>query len=689
MVDGPDGPRAAPDPHPGPDREARTTPCASAAPAAGATSTATSAATATRPRRATRSWRDARRRRRRDGDARPADQGPLLPEEWYEDAVGGVLAQIGRLDDRDDHRGRRAMTATDRAADELALARIARERDDAGRRLAKTRDIAAWQATMARLDAEEAVARRAAGAVGKAPEIVDYLRSLRALGRRRTRRTPGAGHGDLRRLEVQGFQRMDYELTPMPSTGLARRYRPHRARHKDRWSLVGARGFEPPTSSSRTMRATKLRHAPTEGARLTEPADDTASVGEGSAARGQPDRVVADVLGRSVLRRRVIDPQRAPLGLGDRVRDAHVERAPAAGAAGGHDHLVGELLARRVEDRDPERGLEDVRAAGDPSGVAERGAEGRSVDEHRRQLIGEVRTADGTVQDDPFAAEHGHRLALDLEDDRLDGRELGQRVDDLGEAELHRGRAAARIELGREVDGRDAVLDGQAEQVGAGRDRGTDRRVAVTAGDATEEGAHGRRRDGDRLRHLAQGRHEALDPGLAIEHEVGPDDHRLAREWRVGLGVAVGPVLGSPEGSVVGDSDGVALGSGVRSGPGSTLALGVGEMGGTAPEVAAGPTAGGGDQHGPEDERDREALGGEHRMGSSGRNGVSLYRRPRTSQDHRRDVTIRSQAIGGPGAGRHRSRASAVRSPPSSSACSAAIARPRPLLPAWRDGSAL
>ena len=32
-------------------------------------------------------------------------------------------------------------------------------------------------------------------------------------------------------------------------------------------ALVGARGFEPPTSSSRTMRATKLRHAPTESAR--------------------------------------------------------------------------------------------------------------------------------------------------------------------------------------------------------------------------------------------------------------------------------------------------------------------------------------------------------------------------------------------------------------------------------------
>src|SRR6187397_2504544 len=36
----------------------------------------------------------------------------------------------------------------------------------------------------------------------------------------------------------------------------------------DKVGLVGARGFEPPTSSSRTMRATKLRHAPTEGARL-------------------------------------------------------------------------------------------------------------------------------------------------------------------------------------------------------------------------------------------------------------------------------------------------------------------------------------------------------------------------------------------------------------------------------------
>ena len=33
-----------------------------------------------------------------------------------------------------------------------------------------------------------------------------------------------------------------------------------------RLKLVGARGFEPPTSSSRTTRATKLRYAPTDPA---------------------------------------------------------------------------------------------------------------------------------------------------------------------------------------------------------------------------------------------------------------------------------------------------------------------------------------------------------------------------------------------------------------------------------------
>ena len=54
-------------------------------------------------------------------------------------------------------------------------------------------------------------------------------------------------------------------------------------------SLVGARGFEPPTSSSRTMRATKLRHAPTEcpllqGRRMIAQADDDPAETGGPAA---------------------------------------------------------------------------------------------------------------------------------------------------------------------------------------------------------------------------------------------------------------------------------------------------------------------------------------------------------------------------------------------------------------------
>ena len=49
-----------------------------------------------------------------------------------------------------------------------------------------------------------------------------------------------------------------------PATSTQSRSRPLRRRRTRKSQFVGARGFEPPTSSSRTMRATKLRHAPTE-----------------------------------------------------------------------------------------------------------------------------------------------------------------------------------------------------------------------------------------------------------------------------------------------------------------------------------------------------------------------------------------------------------------------------------------
>ena len=79
-------------------------------------------------------------------------------------------------------------------------------------------------------------------------------------------------------------------------------------------------------------------------------------------------------------------------------------------------------LPARVEDRDPERRLEDVGVAGDPARVADRGAVGRPVDEDRRQLVVVVGAADRAVEDDALAAEDGHGLALDLEDHRLDRR---------------------------------------------------------------------------------------------------------------------------------------------------------------------------------------------------------------------------------------------------------------------------
>ncbi|HMK93310.1 MAG TPA: hypothetical protein VK576_09955 [Thermoleophilia bacterium] len=100
--------------------------------------------------------------------------------------------------------------------DQQAVARIARGREDAARRLAKTRDIGAWQTKMARLDAEAAVVQAAGGRrVLDPPEIVDHLRSLPRLW------ADAGPHGRqaivqavFARLEVLGFERLEYELTP-------------------------------------------------------------------------------------------------------------------------------------------------------------------------------------------------------------------------------------------------------------------------------------------------------------------------------------------------------------------------------------------------------------------------------------------------------------------------------------------
>jgi hypothetical protein len=118
-----------------------------------------------------------RRRRKNLQDTRI--KGHSYARSWYEDAVGAILGQIGRVDDMTITEVVRLHASHAPRADELTLARISRSREDAARQLAKARDLAAWQAAMARLDPEETVARRPIEPHRLSPaEIVDYSRSL-------------------------------------------------------------------------------------------------------------------------------------------------------------------------------------------------------------------------------------------------------------------------------------------------------------------------------------------------------------------------------------------------------------------------------------------------------------------------------------------------------------------------------
>jgi DNA invertase Pin-like site-specific DNA recombinase len=143
-------------------------------------------------------------------------QGHSYPQVWYEDAVGDLLGAIGSLDDKTITEVVGLYGEEDERPDELTLARIARERDEASQRLAKTRDITAWQATMARLDAEEEVARQPHRSSRlAAPEVVGYLRSLRSLwsdAGPQGRQTLAASL--FTSIEVEGYRKMSYVLTP-------------------------------------------------------------------------------------------------------------------------------------------------------------------------------------------------------------------------------------------------------------------------------------------------------------------------------------------------------------------------------------------------------------------------------------------------------------------------------------------
>jgi hypothetical protein len=159
-----------------------------------------------------------------------------------------LLAEIGGLDDRTITEVVRLHALYQPRADELALARIERGRDEAGRVLTKTRDVTAWQATTARLDAEEEVAREPVERQRLTPpEIVDYLRSMPSLW-------PDSGPDSRQalvmaifaRLDVLGFQRLEDELTPDATSDCTRRCRRFSSSTARLLSLVGARGIAPP-----------------------------------------------------------------------------------------------------------------------------------------------------------------------------------------------------------------------------------------------------------------------------------------------------------------------------------------------------------------------------------------------------------------------------------------------------------
>ncbi len=157
---------------------------------------------------------DARRRYTKGDDKRAG--GHSYPKEWYEDAIGALLSEVGSVDD---------VTITEVVSryhdqppriDDAALARVSREREEASRRLAKSRDVMAWQREMAQLDAEEQATRNPVerGQLTSS-EVVAYLRSLPSLwsdsgpdGRQALATALFA------RTDVQGFERMEYELTP-------------------------------------------------------------------------------------------------------------------------------------------------------------------------------------------------------------------------------------------------------------------------------------------------------------------------------------------------------------------------------------------------------------------------------------------------------------------------------------------
>ncbi len=144
--------------------------------------------------------------------------------------------------------------------DRLRLARIEEGRERALAVYRRDRDPDALERTMRELDAAEQEARNDRNGPALSPDDVrGYLERLPDWWR-------DAEPDDRRALAVTLFERirvLGVDRVWVEPTQEARVHCLAEAFGPDEVEMVGARGFEPPTSSSRTMRATKLRHAPT------------------------------------------------------------------------------------------------------------------------------------------------------------------------------------------------------------------------------------------------------------------------------------------------------------------------------------------------------------------------------------------------------------------------------------------
>jgi hypothetical protein len=163
----------------------------------------------------------------------------------YEAVVREVLAQVSLGSDRI-----AAVVEATRAPgpDQLALARIGRERDAALARYRRDRDLHALEASMAALDEQEAEARdRQPAPELTAAEVAAYLRDLPRLWDDAPDSRRGLAESLSERVEVLGSGGCTWSRRRQQSPRAS--WRPR----ADLLGMVGARGFEPAVPTPRMV----------------------------------------------------------------------------------------------------------------------------------------------------------------------------------------------------------------------------------------------------------------------------------------------------------------------------------------------------------------------------------------------------------------------------------------------------